>query len=157
MKLKRTLLFLLVGLSAAAMGQTSSPFLRGGDVSEIPEVEAAGGHYLYHGKQTDPFVMMRQAGWNFVRFRVWNNPRGAWCDKQHTLALAIRAAQQGLKISLDFHYSDWWADPAKQTKPAAWKDLPFDRLQTAVYDYTKDVVAAMVEQGTPPYIHGPGR
>jgi len=133
-----------------ALGQLPPEFLRGGDVSEIPEVEAAGGHYSFHGKQEDPFVMMREAGWNFVRFRIWNNPRGAWCDKQHTLALAIRAHQQGLKISLDFHYSDWWADPGKQTKPAAWKNLSFDKLEQAVYDYTKDVVSAMVDQRTPP-------
>lgn len=141
-----------VGLSALGFCQLPSSFLRGGDVSEIPEVEAAGGHYSYHGKQEDPFVIMREAGWNFVRFRVWNAPRGGWCDKEHTLALAKRAAEQRLKISLDFHYSDWWADPGKQNKPAAWKNLPFDKLVQAVYDYTKDVVLAMIAQGTPPYM-----
>ncbi len=119
-------------------------------MSEIPEVEANGGHYFYHGKQEDPFVIMRQAGWNFVRFRIWNHPKDAYCDKQHTLALAVRAKEQGLKISLDFHYSDWWADPGKQYKPAAWKDLSFEKLVKATYDYTKDVVDAMIAQGTPP-------
>ncbi len=145
---------LLAALAGYALGIAQLPdtFLRGGDVSEIPEVEAAGGHYSYHGRQEDPFVIMREAGWNFVRFRVWNSPKDGWCDKQHTLALAIRAAEQGLRISLDFHYSDWWADPGKQNKPAAWKDLPFDGLVKAVYDYTKDVVSAMVAQGTPPFM-----
>lgn len=141
--------FLMCALSFA---QAPDEFLRGGDVSEIPQVEAAGGHYSYHGKQEDPFVIMRQAGWNFVRLRIWNAPKDGWCDKQHTLAMAIRAAEQGLKISLDFHYSDWWADPGKQNKPAAWKDLPFDQLVKAVYAYTKDVVSAMIDQGTPPYM-----
>ena len=55
-----------------------------------------------------------------------------------------------MKISIDFHYSDWWADPGKQNKPAAWKDLPFDELTEAVYDYTKDVIGGLVDQGTPP-------
>ena len=121
-------------------------------MSEIPEVEAAGGHYSYHGKREDPFVMMREAGWNFVRFRIWNDPKGGWCDKAHTLALAKRAAAQNFKISLDFHYSDWWADPGKQNKPSAWKALPFNKLVKATRDYTFDVVSAMIAQGTPPYM-----
>ncbi|CAN5636684.1 hypothetical protein BH11ARM2_BH11ARM2_36250 [soil metagenome] len=125
-------------------------FLRGGDVSEIPEVEASGATYAYQGKRMDPFVIMKKAGWNFVRFRVWNDPKDGWCDKSHTLALAKRAKAQGLNISLDFHYSDWWADPGHQPKPKAWKDLPFEALTKAVHDYTQDVVGAMVKQGTPP-------
>ncbi len=129
--------------------------LLGGDVSEIPEVEASDAAYTYKGEKTDPFVAMKKAGWNFVRFRVWNDgpdpgKGGPWCDKAHTLALAKRAKAHGMKISLDFHYSDWWVDPGKQNKPAAWKDLPFDDLVTAVHDYTKDIVGAMVKQGTPP-------
>lgn len=143
---------LLSGLTALclAAGGAAQGFLRGGDISEIPEVEAAGGHY-YDGKQkVDPFVLARQAGWNFVRFRVWNQPKDGYCDKAHTLDLAKRAKAQGLKISLDFHYSDWWADPGKQFKPAAWKDLSFEELVKAEHDFTKDVVAAMVAQGTPP-------
>lgn len=137
---------------AAALVLAGTPFLRGGDVSEIPEVEAAGARYSYHGRRGDPFAILRRAGWNFVRFRIWNAPKAGYCDKAHTLAMARRAKAQGMKISLDFHYSDWWADPGKQFKPAAWKDLPFDRLAKAVHDYTEDVVAAMVAQGTRPYM-----
>lgn len=148
---------LLLAIVASAPSNQSShglPFLRGGDVSEIPEVEASRTVYRYRGQPIDPFVAMKKAGWNFVRFRVWNDGAhpgkgGDWCDKAHTLALAKRANAQGLAISLDFHYSDWWADPGKQTKPAVWKDLPFDRLVQAVHDFTKDLVSAMVSQGTP--------
>jgi len=146
---------LLCGLLVAGIGAINvpaEPFLCGGDVSEIPEVEAGGGKYFYNGKEEDPFVLMKKAGWNFVRFRIWNQPKGGWCDKDHTLKLAKRAHAQGLKISLDFHYSDWWADPGKQTKPAAWKDLSFEDLEKAVYDYTAEVVSAMNKQGTPPYM-----
>ncbi len=142
----------IFGTLQLCLGQKSTDLLRGGDVSEIAQVEDAGGHYSYHGKQQDPFVMMRNAGWNFVRFRIWNHPKDGYCDVPHTLALAKRAYDQGLKVSLDFHYSDWWADPGKQTKPMAWRDLPFDKLVKATYDFTKDTVDAMIAQGTPPYM-----
>ena len=127
-------------------------FLCGGDVSEIPQVEAAGGTYRYRGKVQDPFAIMQKAGWNFVRFRIWNDPKNGFCDKAYTLKLAQRARAHGLKISLDFHYSDWWADPGKQYAPAKWRDLSMDQLETALYGYTKDVVDSMIRQGTPPYM-----
>lgn len=127
-----------------------SSFLSGGDVSEIPQIEDEGGKFFWNGKREDPFVIMRKAGWNWVRFRIWNKPIDGYCDVPHTLALAKRAAAQGLKISLDFHYSDWWADPAKQNKPAAWKDLSFAALNKEVYRFTYDTVRAMIAQGTPP-------
>lgn len=130
----------------------SGRLLVGGDISEIPEVEATGAKYAIAGKVDDPFTILQKAGWNFVRFRVWNDPKGGWCDKAHTLAMSKRAAAQGMKISLDFHYSDWWADPGKQNKPTAWKDLSYDDLVKAVHDYTKDVVGGMVAQGTPPFM-----
>ena len=142
----------MTGTGNVALGQTrvEEDFLRGADVSEIPDVEAAGGHYLYQGKVQDPFVIMKKAGWNFVRFRVWNNPKEGFCDKAHTLAMAKRAKKAGLKISIDFHYSDWWADPGHQPKPAAWKDLSFGNLTLAVHDFTKDVIGSLVAQGTAP-------
>lgn len=126
--------------------------LRGGDISEIAQVEAEGGRYHYRGKAEDPFVLMRKAGWNFIRLRIWNNPREGWCDKSKTLALAKRAHEEGLKVSIDFHYSDWWADPGKQNKPAAWKDLSYVDLTKAIREYTRDVVADLVAQGTPPFM-----
>jgi arabinogalactan endo-1,4-beta-galactosidase len=134
----------------AALGIATGALLSGGDVSEIPEVEASGATYSIYGRQSDPFEIMQSQGWKLVRFRVWNDPKGGWCDEAHTLVMAKRAKAHGLAISLDFHYSDWWADPGKQNKPAAWKTLSFDELTQAVYDYTKMVVGAMVAQGTPP-------
>ena len=129
-----------------------TPFLAGGDVSEIPQVEAQGGTYSYHGRQNDPLKILKQAGWNFIRLRVWNEPRDGYCDKAHTLAMAKRVKAAGMTLSIDFHYSDWWADPGKQNKPKAWKDHNIDQLAEDVRAYTKDVVGALVEQGTPPYM-----
>ena len=125
-------------------------FLCGGDVSEVAKVEQSGGVYRYRGKVEDPFQIMKEAGWNWVRFRLWNHPADGECDKDYTLQLAKRAKAHGLKFSLDFHYSDWWADPGKQWAPADWKGLPVDQLADALYAYTKDVVEAMVKQGTVP-------
>ncbi len=109
-------------------------FLRGGDVSEIPEVEAAGATYSMKGKIDDPFAIMQKEGWNFVRFRIWNQPKGGWCDKEHTLAMARRAKAHGLKISRDCRYFEWWADRGNNNWQVAGKDLPSDDIVKAVYD-----------------------
>lgn len=146
-------LSLLLGSTPFVPAEPVAPkFLVGGDVSEIPEVEAAGGKYTYKGKTGDVFQILKKAGWNFVRFRVWNAPREGYCDIAHTLEMAKRAKAAGMTISIDFHYSDWWADPGKQNKPAAWKSLSQEDLAKAVYDYTKDVVGGLVDQGTRPYM-----
>ncbi|HEY3782394.1 MAG TPA: glycosyl hydrolase 53 family protein [Fimbriimonadaceae bacterium] len=145
------LLFLLV-ICAAQLGFSQRPFLRGGDVSEIPEEEAAGAKYFYKGQQEDPLKLLKQAGWNYIRLRIWNNPKDGFCDESHTLAMAKRAKAAGLMVGIDFHYSDYWADPGKQYKPAAWKNLSFEDLAKAVHDYTKEVVSKLVAHGTPPYM-----
>ncbi len=150
---KLALAALAVGLIVApCSAQLPKGFLRGGDVSEIAQVEDAGGQFFLDGKKIDPFELLKKSGWNFVRFRVWNHPRDGYCDKEHTLALARRAAKLGFKISIDFHYSDWWADPGKQPKPAAWANLSYVDLLSAVTSYTADVVSSLVKQGTPPYM-----
>jgi arabinogalactan endo-1,4-beta-galactosidase len=145
-------LLLIVAGSVLGSLASAQSFLSGGDVSEIPQVEAGGGHYSYHGHAQDPFAIMRKAGWNWVRFRIWNDPKDGLCNKDYTLKLAKRAYAAGLKVSLDFHYSDWWADPGKQYAPAKWRDLPIDKLADATYAFTKDVVSSMIAQGTPPYM-----
>ncbi|MES1227739.1 MAG: glycosyl hydrolase 53 family protein, partial [Armatimonadota bacterium] len=130
-----------------ALSQSKMTYV-GGDPSEIPEVEAKGGVYKVNGKPVDPWVAMKEAGWTAVRLRVWNSPKDGYCDKAHTLATAKRIKAAGLKLMIDFHYSDYWADPGKQNKPAAWKDLKFDDLKKAVRDYSKDVIKGLDDQGT---------
>lgn len=131
-------------------------FYAGGDPSEIPEVEARGGVYTLHHAKIDPLVAMKQAGWTAIRLRLWNDPRAHFCDLAHTMAMAKRAHDAGLRVMLDFHYSDWWADPQKQNKPAAWKDLNFKDLEKALHDYSRDVVKALADQGTPADVVQPG-
>ena len=98
----------------AMIAQSSSFFYAGGDPSEIPEVEAKGGVYKVHGKATDPILAMKAAGWTAIRLRIWNSPTDGYCDLVHTLAMAKRVHDAGLKLMIDFHYSDYWADPGTQ-------------------------------------------
>jgi beta-galactosidase len=90
--------------------------------------------------------------------RIFNNPETdsgyspgkGFCDLKHTLQMAKRVKAAGMKLLLDFHYSDYWADPGKQYKPAAWKNLNFEQLKQALYDYTKQVMTELKNQGTTP-------
>lgn len=119
------------------------PFLGGADMSFLDEWEARGVVFRdAAGAARDCLALVRSLGWNVVRLRIWNEPAKGYCNLEHTAAMAARLRTAGLRLLLDFHYSDHWADPGKQTKPAAWRDLPYDGLCTAVHDYTRLAVEA---------------
>ena len=142
-----------VPVTPTATSAPASSFAKGFDASYVKRVEDKGGVYKTAKNQTqDIFVLLAANGVTHVRFRLWNNPADGYCNKADVLALAMRAKAAGLKIMIDFHYSDGWADPGQQTKPAAWNSLNFTQLNQAVYDYSYDVVNAMIQQGTPPDI-----
>lgn len=104
--------------------------------------------YYLDGKQVDPLDVMHSNGVDHMRIRLWNNPfdgsgtpyLGGTCGTQNFLALAKLAQSKGYKILLDFHYSDFWADPAKQFPPKAWQNYTLDELCDAVYAFTKDTL-----------------
>ena len=107
--------------------------------------------------QRDIFAILKENKFNWIRLRIFNNPRAkkgysksGYCDLAHTLQMAKRIKAAGMKFLLDFHYSDTWADPSHQTKPLAWKDFHGKGLQPAVHDYTREVLAAMKQQGVSP-------
>jgi len=130
----------------------------GADISFLPELEAKGIHFSDKGKEKDAIEILKDHGFNYVRLRIFNDPGNdsgyspgkGFCDLQHTLQMAKRIKNAGLKFLLDFHYSDTWADPGKQYKPAAWKSLDFTQLAKALHDYTKDVMQALQKQNTLP-------
>ena len=136
----------------------------GADISFLPELEARGVKFSDKGVQKDAIEILKDHGFNYVRLRIFNNPsadsgyspKKGFCDLQHTLQMAKRIKKAGLKFLLDFHYSDTWADPGKQFKPAAWKGLSFSELTKALHDYTREVMLALKQQNTLPDMVQPG-
>ena len=132
-----------------------SEFLAGGDISMLTRIEKLGGVFRDGGKQHDFLEIFKGAGGNCFRLRLFVAPNGKNAvinDLPYTLALAKRIKAAGCKLLLNFHYSDTWADPAHQTKPAAWAKLPFDDLEKMVESYTASVIAKFKQTGALPDI-----
>lgn len=130
----------------------------GADISFLPQLEAKGEKFSDKGIEKDAIEILKDHGFNYIRLRLFVNPANdsgyspgkGFCDLQHTMEMAKRIKKAGMKFLLDFHYSDTWADPGKQYKPAAWKELNFQQLTQKVYDYTKEVLSALKAQNTLP-------
>ena len=141
-------------------GTSPVAHILGADISWLLEDEAAGATYYDGGQKLDLLALLRARGFNYIRIRTFVNPSAAdgyaagkaeaWCDRAHTIELAKRVRALGMGFLLDFHYSDNWADPGKQVKPAAWAALSFAELVKAVHDYTKETVAALADAGAAP-------
>lgn len=123
--------------------------VKGADTSSLPKSEAYGGRYHdAAGVRGDALAILAAAGANHVRLKVWVNPADGYNNKARVLAMAQRVKARGMRLLVDFHYSDTWADPGKQYKPAAWTGHTFEQLKTAVYNHTYDVLNALKAQGT---------
>ncbi|MCI2081919.1 MAG: arabinogalactan endo-1,4-beta-galactosidase [Bacteroidales bacterium] len=132
-------------------GTDSVIFAKGADISWVTEMEAAGiGFYDAEGVETDCFALMKSLGMNSIRLRVWVNPTDGWCGLEDVVAKAKRASALDMRVMIDFHYSDSWADPSKQNKPAAWESLDLYGLESALSDHTESVLNALKEAGVTP-------
>ncbi|HEY4390215.1 MAG TPA: glycosyl hydrolase 53 family protein [Paenibacillus sp.] len=120
-------------------------FIKGVDISTLQALEDKGVAFYDNGVKKDLLTILKDHGVNYVRLRLWNDPVEAdgYNDKSHTVAMAQRVKAAGMKLLLDFHYSDFWADPGQQVKPKAWKDLDFNDLKQAVYAYTHEVLSEL--------------
>ena len=128
-----------------------SEFAKGADISWLTQMEASGAKfYDASGRQTECMTLMRDLGMNSIRLRVWVNPSDGWCNKSDVVAKAWRAHQLGMRLMIDFHYSDVWADPGKQNIPAAWVGLSLNETKVAIADHTKDVLNALKDKGITP-------
>lgn len=130
-------------------------FARGADISWLPQMEATGyKFYDDNGVAADCFSILKAHGINAIRLRTFvdpsNDPYSGHCSKAETVAMAVRARQWGMKVMLDFHYSDSWADPSKQKKPKAWEGHDFPTLLKDLYDYTFEVMTALKVAGISP-------
>ncbi len=156
MKRIHLLLFLCISLTALADGK-----FVGGDISLLPSYISHGAKYLdASGNQiSDPLGWFGQQGLNTMRVRLFVNPenasdtdrgQGVIQDLEYVKSLGRSIKEKGMALILDFHYSDTWADPAKQWTPKAWEGLSDDQLYDKIYTYTKDVLQQMKEAGAAP-------
>ena len=134
----------------------SDDFIRGMDASAVLSVENSGAvYYGYDGKEQDVFETLAQSGVNYIRLRVWNDPYdkngngygGGNNDLTTAMKLGVRAARYGMKVCIDFHYSDFWADPKRQHAPKAWKGMTVDEKSDALYDYTTESLGKLLDAG----------
>ena len=128
----------------------------GMDASAVPSLEAGGVKYYDHGgKEKDVYQILSENGVNYIRVRVWNDPfdkdgngyGGGNCDIENAIAIGKRATKYGMKLLVNFHYSDFWADPSKQMVPKAWAGMNIDRKSEALYEYTKASLEKLVAAG----------
>ena len=146
----------MLAAALAAQAADSAPNrFAGVDLSYVNEIEACGAQFRLNGKLRDPYELFAESGANLVRLRLWNNPTWTKYSTEADVTRSIERAQKaGMQVLLDFHYSDDWADPQKQTIPAAWAaDIgDADKLATHVHEYTRDVLARLNSRGLLPYM-----
>lgn len=137
----------------------SEDFIRGVDISSYVSVTESGATYKdADGKvlsNAEFFTLLKNSGVNYVRIRVWNDPYdadkngygGGNNDLEKAKTIGKLATDAGMKVLIDFHYSDWWADPSRQLAPKAWKDMTLTEKETALYNYTKDSLTELFTAG----------
>ena len=128
-------------------------FANGADISWVSEMEKGGRTFqLKNGTKADILDVLKETGVNAIRLRVWVNPTGGWSGKDDVVKLATRAAKAGMALMVDFHYSDFFADPGRQDIPKAWEadknDL--DKMAKHVSDHTTEVLKALQDAGVTP-------
>ncbi len=173
--MKQFLSVLLAGillLPGLALGEVSYPpsadiyvlpveglkddFIFGADISSLPSLEKSGVTYQDEaGNKAELTSLLSQSGFNYVRVRVWNDPfdeqgrgyGGGNCNVDTAIDIGLRATANGMKLLVDFHYSDFWADPKKQQVPKAWAGMDIETKAKALYDFTYDALKRMLDAG----------
>lgn len=131
-------------------------FIFGMDASAVPSLEAGGvKYYDFEGNEKDVYQILSENGINYIRVRIWNDPfdangngyGGGNCDIDNAVEIGKRATQYGMKLLVNFHYSDFWADPGKQMVPKAWRGMSIEEKSEALYQYTKDCLQKLIDAG----------
>jgi arabinogalactan endo-1,4-beta-galactosidase len=134
----------------------NSNTIKGVDISSVVSEADSGVHYFDEaGHQESIFKILKSDGVNYIRVRVWNNPYtksdngygGGNSDLEKAILIGKQASKYGMKLLVDFHYSDFWADPSKQNAPKSWRDLSYAQKQKAVYNYTLDSLQKLKHAG----------
>jgi arabinogalactan endo-1,4-beta-galactosidase len=146
-KMMIAVLFAVISIGNAG-AQDKNDFWLGADISGTTQLES-NGEKLYNakGEIRENTALMKELGLNAVRLRVWVNPRGGWSGTEDVLEMAKRAKYYDMAVMIDFHYSDWWADPGKQHIPAAWQYMSYDEMKNALAEHTEDVLSLLKKNG----------
>ncbi len=131
----------------------SLDFAKGADISWVTEMESQGHVFKNQaGEARECTALMKEYGLNAIRLRVWVDPKehDNWCNTEDLVVKAKRAQKLDMDVMVDFHYSDWWADPGQQHKPAAWKGLEINELKKALANHTTEVLNALKAAGVTP-------
>ncbi len=162
--MKSQLLFLIVlsGIifscnsnQKSSENEDETAFIKGADIGWLPQMEATGYKFFSdNGVEQDCFQILKDHGINTIRLRTWVNPSDSktsgHCSKEETVEMAVRAKEWGMRVMINFHYSDSWADPGKQNKPAAWVGHDLPQLLDDIYNYTYEVMDALKTAGISP-------
>ena len=145
-------------LMAARIESDNSDFIRGADISMLKTVEDLGGIFYDDGVAKNALDIISDHGGDYVRLRLWVDPYdengnsygGGGNDFSSTLEMAKRAKAKGMKVLIDFHLSDYWADPGTQSKPKAWENLSYTELKQKLYSYMNETMNAFYSGGVVP-------
>jgi arabinogalactan endo-1,4-beta-galactosidase len=154
----KPVIWILISVISIARAAGADEFVAGSDMSHLVFFEDRGIAYRDGGVPQDALVILQRRGLNCARLRLFTssaqqaqaNPYNFTNNLDYTLPLAVRVRNAGLQFMLDFHYSDSWADPGKQTKPAAWTNLSFAQLEQQMYEYNSNTIAAFKTAGAMP-------
>jgi arabinogalactan endo-1,4-beta-galactosidase len=147
--------------SKLGVSKPMPPYIVGADISSVQAAEDRGVKFTDGGVEKDIFQILKSHGFNYIRLRVFVDPTKAgtnhrayslqgYCDLPHTIVMAKRAKAAGMGLLIDFHYSDYWADPGKQFTPSAWAELSFADLVAKTHDWTRDAVQQLTTAGAEP-------
>jgi len=143
-------------LYVAKVENLGADFILGMDASSVIAEEQSGvRYYNFRGEEQDVFKTLAENGINYIRVRVWNDPYdargngygGGNCDIEKAVEIGKRATEYGMKLLVNFHYSDFWADPGKQMAPKAWAGMEIEEKTEAVYQYTKECLELLRDSG----------
>lgn len=150
------IMLIFIPKSASNPTKKATDFYVGSDLSSMIEVEENGGvFYDYDGNEKDIFKILKENGMDSIRIRIWNDPvdengipyNNGHNDLETAIQIGKRATDCDMRVLIDFHYSDYWADPARQIVPKDWKTLTFSEKEEALYEYTKTSLCKLLDSG----------
>lgn len=142
--------FIVVLLVLLNVSACAADYAIGADLSFLKQAEDRGTVFKDGTNAAPGLQIFKNHGYHWIRLRLFHSPTNLPNNLEYTIATAKEARQRGFKFLLDFHYSDTWADPGKQTPPAAWRDLSHEQLVRAVHDYTRDTIVAFRDAAVMP-------